>query len=266
MGTFNPTGSLNASRMGHTATLLNNGVVLIAGGWGVNGFLASAELYNGPAVRVSPANLTFGSQELGTSSMPQTLTVTNTGAINLTISTVTISGTNSSDFLETDTCTGATVTPNNNCTVSVTFTPGAVGARSGSITIADNASNSPQSISLSGTGEYGVCALYDQTKSVKSGATIPIKLTLCSANGGDLSSSAVVVHAVSLTAISGYSGTPEDSGNANPDSDFRYDSTLGPTGGYIFNLSTKGLASGTYSLNFTAGSDPVTHAVNFGVN
>ena len=53
-----------------------------------------------------------------------------------------------------------------------------------------------------------------------------------------------------------------DSGNANPDSNFRYDTTLG---GYIFNLSTSGLGTGTYTLSFTAGSDPTTHAVQFQV-
>jgi len=63
-----------------------------------------------------------------------------------------------------------------------------------------------------------------------------------------------------------FSGTPDTPGNANPDNNFRFDATLGPTGAYIFNLSTGGLASGTYSLQFTASSDPVTHSVNFGVN
>ena len=48
----------------------------------------------------------------------------------------------------------------------------------------------------------------------------------------------------------------KDSGNANPDYTFRYDATLGGTGGgYIFNLSTKGLASGQYVLSFYAGTD-----------
>jgi Bacterial Ig-like domain (group 3)/WD40-like Beta Propeller Repeat len=120
--------------------------------------------------------------------------------------------------------------------------------------------------SLTQTVEYGVCPLFDQTRSVKSGATFPIKLQLCDANGNDVSSSAVIVHATSVTAVSGYLGTPDAPGNANPDNDFRFDATLGSTGGYIFNLSTGGLASGTYSLQFTAGSDPVTHSVNFGVN
>jgi hypothetical protein len=120
--------------------------------------------------------------------------------------------------------------------------------------------------SLTQTVEYGVCPLFDQTRSVHSGATFPIKLQLCDANGNDLSSSAIVVHATSVTAVSGSSGTPVAPGNANPDNDFRFDATLGSTGGYIFNLSTGGLASGTYSLQFNAGNDPVPHSVNFGVN
>src|SRR3974377_1666581 len=48
-GTFTLTGSLNTARYDHTATLLQNGEVLVAGGLGVNGVytsLASAELYN----------------------------------------------------------------------------------------------------------------------------------------------------------------------------------------------------------------------------
>ena len=48
----------------------------------------------------------------------------------------------------------------------------------------------------------------------------------------------------------------ENDGNANPDYTFRYDPTLGGTGGgYIFNLSTKELASGQYLLSFYVGSD-----------
>jgi len=120
--------------------------------------------------------------------------------------------------------------------------------------------------SLTQNVEYGICPLYIQTRSVHSGATFPIKLQLCDANGNNVSSSAIVVHATLVAAISGFSGTPDSPGNANPDNDFRFDPTLGSSGGYIFNLSTGGLAPGTYSLQFTAGSDPVTHSVNFGVN
>ena len=113
---------------------------------------------------------------------------------------------------------------------------------------------------------YKVCVLYDQTKAAHSGSTIPIKLYLCDASGNDLSSSSIVVTARGVTLNStSASGTLDDSGNANPDNNFRFDSTLGPSGGYIYNLSTKGLGTGTYSLSFTAGSDTTTHTVQFEV-
>jgi hypothetical protein len=51
----------------------------------------------------------------------------------------------------------------------------------------------------------------------------------------------------------------DDAGNANPDSNFRFDGGLGPNGGYIFNLKTTGLATGTYVLTFTVAGDPTTH-------
>jgi hypothetical protein len=49
-------------------------------------------------------------------------------------------------------------------------------------------------------------------------------------------------------------------GESNADSNFRFDN-----GSYIFNLKTTGLSTGTYNVYFTAGSDPVVHAVQFQV-
>jgi len=110
------------------------------------------------------------------------------------------------------------------------------------------------------------CLLYDPTRSVKQGATFPIKLEVCDAAGHNLSSPSIVVHAVSVSMVSGGAPrAPEASGNANPDSDFRFDSTLGVGGGYIFNLKTTGLSSGTWNLNFTITGDPSTHSAKFGV-
>lgn len=129
----------------------------------------------------------------------------------------------------------------------------------------DSNSLGSTSAALTQNVSYGVCALYDQTKSVKSGAVIPIKLYLCDVNGSDVSASTIVVHATQVTSVSGFSGPAEAPGNSNPDSDFRYDITQGPSGGYIYNLSTSGLASGTFSMNFVAGSDPTVHVVTFGV-
>jgi hypothetical protein len=110
---------------------------------------------------------------------------------------------------------------------------------------------------------YQICPLYDPNIAKKSGAAYPIKLQLCDSAGNNISSPSIVVHAVSVTKTS--SNTPielDDTGNANPDFDFRYDSSLI---GYVFNLSTKGYATGTYKLNFTAGADPNTHSTGFAV-
>ncbi len=111
-----------------------------------------------------------------------------------------------------------------------------------------------------------ICPLYDQTKAVKSGAIIPIKLELCNASGADVSASSIVVTSTTLTRISRNSpGMLVEAGSTNPDNNFRYDAALGRTGGYILNLKTTGLSTGTYSLSFTAGSDPTVYNVHFQV-
>ena len=76
----------------------------------------------------------------------------------------------------------------------------------------------------------------------------------------------IVVHATGVVQVSNNAPQAlQDAGNANPDDDFRFDSTLGSTGGYIFNLQTSGYPSGTFALRFMAGSDPTSHALQFGV-
>ena len=140
-----------------------------------------------------------------------------------------------------------------------------VGSHSLQASYSGDANFQASSATLAQKISYGICALYDQTRSVNGGATFPIKLYLCDANGNDVSSSTIVVHATAVTNVSGYAGPVESPGNAYPDNDFRYDSTQGPTGGYTFNLGTTGLVTGTYSLQFKAGADPTTHSVNFGV-
>jgi hypothetical protein len=113
---------------------------------------------------------------------------------------------------------------------------------------------------------YRVCLLYDPTKAVKSGSNIPIKLQLCDSSGNDLSSSSIVLQATRVVQVStSISGAVEDSGNANPDNNFRFDATLGSTGGYIFNLKTTGLSTGTYAVNFTVTGDSFVYGANFQV-
>ncbi|MBA2702848.1 MAG: tetratricopeptide repeat protein [Blastocatellia bacterium] len=100
-------------------------------------------------------------------------------------------------------------------------------------------------------------SLFDQSKAYKRGSTIPIKLQTLNTNNANVSSSSTALVARDLRLMSGNTAAPVvDSGNANPDYTFRYDATLGGSGGgYIFNLSTKGLAAGQYVLSFYVGSD-----------
>jgi hypothetical protein len=117
--------------------------------------------------------------------------------------------------------------------------------------------------SASGSGTltvgYGIVALYDQTKVHQSGSTIPIKLKITDVNGNNLSSAGTVVTAVGISLVStSVYGLVEDSGNSNPDNNFRF------TGdSYTYNLKTTGLTTGVYNLYFTVGSDPTLHTVQF---
>ena len=114
---------------------------------------------------------------------------------------------------------------------------------------------------------YSLCLLYDPAKSHKSGSTVPLKLQLCDENGVNVSSADIVLHATGLTKTDN-SASPavEDSGDANPGDDFRYDATLGGTGGYIFNKSTKGLSAGTWKISFSvAGDEGPEYALFFDV-
>jgi len=110
------------------------------------------------AVSFSPASLTFGKVEVGKTSAPKSLTVTNTGGSILNLSNIATTG----DFaLESFKATkkvtpcvdGTALTPGASCEVKVTFTPTQTGTLTGDLNFTDNAPNSPQSVALSGTGK-----------------------------------------------------------------------------------------------------------------
>jgi len=102
---------------------------------------------SGPAVSLSPTSLTFGPQLFGTSSVPQPVTLTNTGGAPLDITRIVASA----NFSQTNNCPHE-LPPSGQCTVNVVFTPRNVNTIAGTVTITDNAAGSPQTISLSGVG------------------------------------------------------------------------------------------------------------------
>ena len=111
-----------------------------------------------PVVSLSPTSLSFGNHQVNTTSAAQTVTLKNSGNAALTIKGIGLSGPNSGDFHQQNTCpsSSSTLAAGASCFINVTFTPSATGSRIAVLTITDNASGSPQPVGLSGTGVVGM--------------------------------------------------------------------------------------------------------------
>lgn len=103
-----------------------------------------------PVASITPSALTFTSAS-DIASAAQTVQLSNTGNAPLLLNGVSLTGTGASSFTQTNTC-GTSLAAGSNCTISITFTPSSAGSFSAALSIADNASVSPQTVSLSGTG------------------------------------------------------------------------------------------------------------------
>ena len=107
----------------------------------------------GTAASFSPTSIRFGTQKVGTTSSAKIVTLTNTSAtITMSITGITFAGADPGDFAQTPTC-GSTLGPKASCTMSVTFSPKATGARTATLTVSDNGGGSPQGVPVSGTGQ-----------------------------------------------------------------------------------------------------------------
>jgi hypothetical protein len=112
-------------------------------------FISKVAIAAGASVGISPSAVAFPVQGVGIASAPPvSVSVISNGGAPLTISNIAITG----DFAESDNCFGVTLAVGVTCTVQITFTPTATGKRNGTLTITDNAVNSPQVVNLSGTG------------------------------------------------------------------------------------------------------------------
>ncbi|MDR3674789.1 MAG: choice-of-anchor D domain-containing protein, partial [Acidobacteriota bacterium] len=101
-----------------------------------------------PMMNLSVSSLSFAAIMVGAKSGVQSVTLTNTGNVALTISGLAVSG----DFSQTNNC-GSSVAAGAKCTINATFNPTAGGTRTGNITFTGNAPNSPQMATLSGVGQ-----------------------------------------------------------------------------------------------------------------
>ena len=124
-------------------------------------------------LNMTPTSLSFGNVTTGTSSASENVTITNTGNANITISQISVSGTG---YSLTGGSTPVTLTPSQNLILVAQFSPLAAGSVSGSISIVSNASGSPASVTLSGTGvapvQHSVTLSWNGSTSVVSGYNV----------------------------------------------------------------------------------------------
>jgi hypothetical protein len=139
-----------------------------------------------PAISLSSLTLTYPAQQVSTQSTAQTITVTSSGTSPLTIGSIAIAG----DFSETDTCTGQTVPVGSTCTISITFTPTATGARSGLLTVYANIPTGQATASLTGTGTAAASIVFTPTSVIFAATTVnqsdPSQIVTVANTGGSV--------------------------------------------------------------------------------
>ncbi len=139
------------------------------------------------SAQFSPASLSFGNQVVGTTSAVQQVNLTNAGALPLSVSHIQAA----SPYSETNDC-GTSVGAGGSCTISVTFAPTAAGSATGALMFTDSASDSPQSVPLSGEGTapglgLGVASGSSNSAQVKAGSSATYVLSI---GGGGTSGTA----------------------------------------------------------------------------
>jgi hypothetical protein len=122
---------------------------------------------------ISPPSLSFGNVTTNTSSTPQNVTIGNTGNANVTISQITLTG---SAYGMTGGSAPVTLSPSQNLILTIRFNPTVAGSVNGSISMVSNASGSPTTVSLSGTGvaavQHSVALTWDASTSTVSGYNV----------------------------------------------------------------------------------------------
>ncbi len=148
---------------------------------------------------LTPATASFGSVTTGATSTAQTFTLANGGTASLAISSISLGGANANAFAVASNNCGTSLAAGSSCTISVTFTPAVVGSAIATLTVADNATGSPQTSSLTGAGtappataDFTVTAT-PASQSVVSGSSATYSVSVASTG-------ATFAQAVALTA------------------------------------------------------------------
>jgi hypothetical protein len=140
---------------------------------------------------------TFPSEPVGITSPPETVTMTNTGAGNLTFTGVITTGPFAIAASGTTCSTSTPVAASTSCTVALTFTPTSVGTNSGSLAFTDNANSSPQTVTLTGTGAAPLSTtttlVVNPTKAAL-GSLFTLTATVKDSNGNPLTNGSVTFY------------------------------------------------------------------------
>ena len=158
--------------------------------------LNTAQIYTPLTLTFSASSLNFGLLQIGLTSPPQPVTVTNVSTHSVNFNSIATSG----EFSQSNTCP-TTLASGQNCTITVTFTPTAAGTENSAVTLKDNCPGSPkQTIALTGTGE-----------------TLALGFTPASLNLGSVVVGSSITQSATLTNdgaaavnITGYSISPAD--------------------------------------------------------
>jgi uncharacterized repeat protein (TIGR03803 family) len=207
-----------------------------------------------PAVTLSSNSINFGMLQVGGVYPTPHVQLTNSGTGPLKITSIQKTGTNSIDFSENDNCP---ISPNTlgaglPCTISPGFTPSHLGPLSAAISIGDNAANSPQSISLSGTAvDFSVSEL-PVSNTIKGGKAATYTISVSPLGGN------------TLTVNLSVTGCPANATCTLSPSQFALNGTTASTS----TLTVKGngkTPSGNFSLKVSAQVSTVIHGTNAGL-
>jgi len=194
-------------------------------------------------VTLTPTSLTFKTQVINTTSPGQNVTLTNTGTVAVTINSISTAA----PFSQTNNCPG-TLQPSQNCTITVAFTPTKIATSTGTLSVADNASGSPQTVSLTGVGtQVSFSPTILNFGSLKVGQTSsPMTTTLTNVGSGTLTIRNVII------------------GGTNPGDFTLTSNTCGSTVGagkscaftFTFTPSAKGIRSAQLQVGDNGGGSP----------
>jgi hypothetical protein len=138
-----------------------------------------------PTATVAPAKLAFAAEAIGKVSAAKKVTLTNSSTNGATLNAPTLffTGANPTDFaISANSCT-ANLAPGGKCTISITFSPTGIGARAATLNVMDNATSSPQTVAVTGTGPDFTIAISPTSATVAQGQALTATVTVTPVNG-----------------------------------------------------------------------------------